>query len=68
MIRNCLYCRHCEIESGWGGTEETPGHGTTIKCKKGHWDIEHGSWENLKPALRENLEKATTCTEFQAEP
>jgi hypothetical protein len=33
-VKLCLFCRHCQFDQGWGGTDVTPGDPAEVNCYK----------------------------------
>ncbi|MHC4649005.1 MAG: hypothetical protein ACYTBJ_26420 [Planctomycetota bacterium] len=60
----CWLCKHIEIDSGWGGTEITPGDPSTFKCDKGHWNLLKGMYEGDAQSLHKCLKTAQTCKDW----
>ncbi len=66
--RTCFDCIHCDYDSGWGGTEVTPGDPAAWTCAKGRWKygdlIERWATKtNLVPRFA----TATKCPEYEPE-
>lgn len=36
-MKNCIACPHFIFDSGWGGSDVTPGDPPRIGCEKNHW-------------------------------
>lgn len=62
----CYNCVHIRGDSGWGGTDVTPGSSLSLMCSKGHWDFDppYRMYSDIIPTLRECLEHATSCPDF----
>jgi hypothetical protein len=55
------------METGWGGTDITPGYSPSVECLKQHWEDPIGSggmYENVTNAFRRNMETAETCPDY----
>lgn len=59
-IKLCLFCRHCEFDEGWGGSEQTPGYNATIKC---HERKDYCAPFDRIPYLKW-CQKAETCPDY----
>lgn len=63
--RNCIDCKHLELEAGFGGGDLTPPDPMTWECGLGHYDISQSEIE--KERVRSLLHLAKTCPDFDAE-
>ena len=59
----CLRCIHFFMDTGWAGTEVTPGDGMTMACALSKWAMDtdyEGEGE-----LRGYMEMASGCDEYE---
>ena len=64
-MKNCVFCDYFYFESGWCGTDVTPGDETSIGCLLDLMEIE--MWTGTQE-LREKLATALNCDKFKAHP
>jgi hypothetical protein len=69
-MKNCWQCTEIRHDTGWTGTEDTPGDAASFSCAKGHWELSAetagvgGMYADRTPKFRETFEKAETCPDF----
>ena len=60
--RICLLCKHFHMDTGWGGSDVTPGDPPEMECMKEHWNL-NGRWEDADN-LRKCMRKAEDCKDY----
>ena len=66
-MKNCIACKHFRFDSGWVGTEVTPGEAAVAECLKGHWEGPWGPmgmYENQDDLLAKT-HRAETCPDYE---
>lgn len=61
----CWICKHIEIDSGWSGSECTPGDPSVLMCGLGHWDIFDRMYSRDPAGLGKCLSMAQTCKDLE---
>jgi len=64
-LGNCLDCKHFEFDSGWGGTDVTPGNPLDIGCRKDIWKVDSYCREY---EFRSLMQTAKTCPHYEVVP
>ena len=59
----CINCKYWYFDSGWGGTDVTPGDQWESYCNKGHWQCE-GVYVR-EDEYRSYLLKSRECKDFK---
>jgi len=57
----CLFCEFFFIDTGWGGTDVTPGEPAEICCRKEHWAMDISDTTGL---FRLYIKRAAGCGDF----
>lgn len=66
MSLRCLTCAHCTIESGWGGSDQTPGTPGQWSCGMSCWpETPTGAWEDRRPFILQCLSRGATCPHWR---
>lgn len=67
--RICLECLHCYVDSGERGYSDlTPSSPWVFECRKNHrFGTNMRDHEGDKRTMLEDIRKAETCPDFQAE-
>ena len=61
-VKLCLFCKHCEYDSGWGGTDVTPGDPAEFCCSR-HPKYSSPSLHDRK-GLQEWMRQAEVCPHY----
>jgi hypothetical protein len=62
----CWICKHIDVNSGWCGTDITPGDISVLECKKGHWDVfDGGMYSGSAKKLQRCLSMAENCKDLE---
>ena len=62
-MKLCIWCEHFNFDSGWGGTDVTPGDPAELECNKGHWNL-NGMYLGVNEYRRCML-TAQKCPDYQ---
>ena len=66
-MKNCWYCQFIHLNTGWGGSMNTPGDAFELICRKAHWRID-GDYCTETEARR-IFDTADHCADFlEVEP
>lgn len=60
----CLCCTELSSEYDGGYSEQTPGDGMVLTCKRGHFHNTGGNWEFDTKSLHVDLRLAENCKDF----
>lgn len=66
MKKYCWLCKNIVVDSGWGGSEYTPGEPNVLNCSKEHWDLfDVGMYSGDAEHLRKCLQMAEDCSDLE---